>query len=165
MSGRGGKSPMVISGQVLGAETVVRRFAVSAPATARNRVRTAIRFLGYSLQRLVVTTNLAGGVLNKRTGRLQRSVNTRFSEANDVFQSGTGTKLVYGRAWELGFQTRAFDIYPKAAQALAWPGSVHPVKVVHRRAASHAARPWLRPGLESMRPEVKEVLTLAMRGL
>jgi hypothetical protein len=165
MKGRGGPSPMVISGRVIGAEAVVRRFAVSAPESARSRVRTAVRFLGLSLQRLVVTTNLAGGVLNKRTGRLQRSVNTRFAESGDVFRSATGSKLVYGRAWELGFQTRAFDIYPKAAQALAWPGGIHPVKVVHRPAASHAARPWLRPALESMRPEVNKVLKLAMRGL
>lgn len=155
----------IIQGRVIGAEAVERKFLITAPEDARTRVRLAIRGLGLTLQASVVGGALNGGVLNRRSGRLARSVNTRFSEAGDTISSRTGTTLIYGRAWELGFHVPERDIYPVNGGALFWPGAAHPVKHVHQPARTQAARPWLRPTLETMRPTIKATLSLAMRGL
>ncbi len=157
--------PIAIQGTILGGETVTQKFLTVAPEEVRVRVRLAIRGLGYTLQRAVVSGTLNGGVLNRRSGRLARSVNTRFTEEGDVFRSLTGTALVYGRAWELGFNVPERDIYPVKAGALFWPGASNPVKHVHQSARHQAARPWLRPPLVAMRPVIKETLAIAMRGL
>ena len=155
----------LITGRVIGSEAVQHRFRIAAPEEARARVKAAIRGLGYSLQAAVVGGTLAGGVLNRRSGRLARSVNTRFQESADTYRSLTGTALVYGRAWELGFHVPARDIVPVNAQALFWPGASHPVRAVHQPARTQAARPWLRPPLEAMRPVIRATLSAAMRGL
>jgi hypothetical protein len=55
---------------------------------------------------------LSGQVLGKRSGRLVRSINTRFTDTEYSSTSSTGTALKYGRFWELGFhglvQVKAF---------------------------------------------------------
>jgi hypothetical protein len=155
----------LIQGRVIGGEAVERKFLTVAPQEVRVRVRAAIRGLGYTLQSAVVGGTLNGGVLNRRSGRLARSVNTRFIEEGDVFRSLTGSALVYGRAWELGFHVPERDIYPVKAGALFWPGASHPVRHVHQPARDQAAKPWLRPPLNAMRPVIKETLAAAMRGL
>lgn len=155
----------MISGRVVGVERVAQRLTIDIPANARDRLMKAVYGLGYTLEAKIKTGNLAGIVLNKRTGRLQRSVNTRNTQQGQTFTSTVGTKLIYGRAWELGFTTPAFDIVPKRKQALSWPGASHPVRRVHMPARTQAARPWLRPALEAMRPEIRQTIENAMRGL
>ena len=154
----------ILSGRVIGVQEVKKRLLFTLPDISRKRTKGTVRALGLQLQATVVTTNLAGVVLNKRSGRLQRSVNTKFNQPTaNSFRSATGTKLVYGRAWELGFSTPAFDIVPKNREALAFNGVV--VKSVHRPATTQAARPWLRPALQAMGPTIQRSLSEAMRGL
>lgn len=149
---------------VIGSASVSSRLGSRIPAAVRANVGRTIRMLGLSLERRVKLQKLAGQVLNRRTGRLVRSVNTRFRETQDRFESSTGTALSYGRAWELGFVRPAVEIRARFKQALYWSGASHPVRVVRQPARKVAARPWLRPALNEMRPEVKRELTLALRG-
>lgn len=158
-------SPL-ISGRVIGAEEVVRRFAVVAPAAVRERVAVTVQTLGLTLQREVVQGLNAGTWgLRTRHGRLARSINTRFRATETEFRSSTGTRVKYGRAWELGFDLPERDIYPKNAEALFWPGASHPVKHVHQPARHQAARPWLKPPLVAMSPVIQRGIADALRGL
>jgi len=148
---------------ITGGTQYLARLAVGQGVTAR--VRGAIRRMGYELERKVKLEKLNGQVLNRRTGLLARSINTRFVSMPDSETAIVGTNLVYGRAWELGAKIPAFDIVPKFKKALHWPGAKHPVKVVHMPARKMLARPFLRPSLAEMRPRIHEELALAMRGI
>jgi hypothetical protein len=152
----------MIEGRVIGVESVVERFTLRAPETVRQQVSKAVRGLGLELERNVKSNQLNGGVLNRRTGRLARSVNTRFSASADVFSSKTGSNLGYGRIWELT-GIAPHDVVPVGAKALYWKGAAHPVKIVH--IPGQPPRPWLRPALDQMRPTVQRTLQQALRGL
>jgi hypothetical protein len=155
-----------IQGQVIGAEKVIHNFGVIIPNKAAQRVKAAVRGLGLGFQRRVVEgLNMGRYGLQTDKGGLARSVNTKFSETADTFQSDTGTPKNYGRAWELGFSTPEYDIFPKRGGGLFWPGAAHPVKSVHRYARTNLARPWLMPEFKDYQPTIRDTLALAMRGL
>lgn len=90
-----------ITGRILGAETVQRRF-LTANDKIRGRVRTEVRSLGVDLQRRVKENKLTGQKLRVRTGRLRRSINMQVKEAWDSIQGSVGTNVSYGRRFELG---------------------------------------------------------------
>jgi hypothetical protein len=155
-------SPIIITGRVVGAEMVTERLSVLAPTNALERMRATVRALGYQLEARVKTVSLAGNPLNRRTGALARSVNTKFVSTPSSETASTGSNKSYGRIWELT-GTRAFTIVPRNKKALFWPGAEHPVASVFHPA--QAPRPWLRPRLEEMRPEIHAAITRAMAGL
>lgn len=151
---------VVITGKVIGAERVVQKFSGLVPAALRKNVSEEVRALGLTLERRVKLDKLEGQVLHRRSGRLVRSVNTQFSEPTpDTFTSSTGTRLVYGRAWELGFHgtvnVRGFERRTKGG-AVAFVRS-------HTRRANMTARPFLRPTLDEMRPLIRERIQAAVR--
>ena len=152
----------LIEAQVVGAVQVSQFLGITVPAAVRGRVSDAVRVAGYMIQRRAVTVELSGGVLNHRSGRLQASVNTRFTATNNTFVSTVGSALFYGRIWEL-FGIRARIILPVSKKALAWPGGLHPVKRVSIPAQSK--RPWLKPALEAMRPTITRSITAAVQGI
>lgn len=156
---------ITVTGKIIGVEAVTRELATAAPKRAVTRLRRTVRALGLTLQRNVVLEKLQGGVLNKRSGRLARSINTRFTDTDASSTSTTGTALIYGRAWELGFTVPARDIFPKRAGALFWPGAAHPVRKVHQNARTEAPRSFLRSALEELRPQILRDLSAAMEGL
>lgn len=145
-----------ISGSVVGAERVVRRFSVTIPAEVRRRVGLTVRELGLTLERKVKLEKLQGQVLGRRTGRLVRSINTAYRETPETFTASTGTRLVYGRAWELGFHgivhVREFTRQGALVRA-------------HTRRVDMNARPFLRSTLDEMRPVIRERIAAAFRGL
>lgn len=155
----------LLKARIVGATEVSARLEVQIPETMRERLGATIRRLGLSLERKVKLEKLEGQVLHRRSGRLVRSVNTRYRETKGRFESSTGTKLVYGRAWELGFYVPARIIVPRHAKALYWPGARHPVRKVMQKARTVPARPWLTPALAEMDSLVRDELRLALRDL
>ncbi len=158
-------SEELVTGQVIGAEAVALRLGLLAPTGARERVSNTVKTLGFMLERKVVLEKLNGQVLKRQTGRLARSINTRFSQDGDTYTSSTGTALVYGRAWELGFHIPARVIEPKSKKALFWPGAAHPVRRVNQPARDVAARPFLRPALLELAPTIRSMLTKSLEGI
>lgn len=149
----------MLTARVIGAERVVTRLRSDRPERIRNAVRREVYTLGLTLERRVKLEKLMGQVLNRRTGRGVRSINTRFSEPKaDTFVSSTGTNLWYMRLWELTGHT-SYNVFPKFKKALFWKGARHPVHHVHIPA--EAARPFLRPTLREMRPEIRRRLIAA----
>ncbi len=157
-------APIVITGQVLGAESVVARF-LSAPDRVRGAVREEVHRLGLELLTRVKRDKLNGQVLRHRTGRLGRSINEQFSENGDSFQSRVGTNLSYARFWEKGFHG------PQAIRAhmrrisQAYGRSIPPMTInvsAHTRQVNQPARPFLVPSLEEMRGTIRARLLQAM---
>lgn len=146
--------PIRITAQVVGAVQVETRL-LYASSRVREFVGQEIERLSTRLQRKVKEEKLSGQVLKRRTGRLSRSINKRIVRGPDYIEGRVGTNVGYGKDWELGFHLPARDIYPVKAQALFWPGASHPVAHVHQAARDVAARPFLRPSLEEMRPEIQ----------
>lgn len=155
----------MLTGRVVGAVEVQARLGRRIPAAIRANVSAAVRRLGLSLERKIKLEKLEGQVLHRRTGRLVRSVNTRFTDGGSRFESSTGTALSYGRAWVLGFDVPERTIVARKAKALYWPGAKHPVRSVHQKARHQAARDWLRPALREMKPQIRAELKEALRGI
>lgn len=153
---------MNIQTTVVGAERVRLQLGTEIPNTALSRLRAVIRGLGYELQRNVQTDKLSGGVLNRRSGRLARSINTSFSSTPTSETASVGTSLSYGRIWEVT-GSKAFVIVPKNKKALFWPSARHPVKrVLH---PAQAPRPFLAPALEELGPRIRSELESVVLGL
>ena len=155
-------APIVITGTVVGAERVVQRLSITSPTVARERLKLAIRKLGYQLQATVMTNQLNGGVLQRRSGRLARSINTRFVDAANESTAFVGTNLLYGRIWELT-GSRAFTMVPRFKRALFWPGAANPYRSAFHPA--QAKRPFLKPALEQMRGNIHATIGDAMKAL
>jgi phage gpG-like protein len=151
-----------IRGTVIGAETVVGRLSVLYPERALQRLRDAVRALGFLLERKVKLEKLSGQVLKRQSGRLVRSVNTKFVDTNTSSTAIVGTSLKYARIWELT-GSREFTIVPVNKRALYWPGAPHPVASVTHPA--QAPRPFLKPALAEMRPTIRATLERAMHNL
>lgn len=151
-----------IGGSIVGGEQVVSRLRLTYPDTSVRRVRDAVHALGLLLERTVKLQKLSGQILKRRSGRLVRSINTRFIDTSTSSTAITGTSLKYGRIWELT-GSREFTIVPKDKKALFCPGARHPVKSVLHRAQS--PRPFLKPTLEEMRPTIRATLERAMMNL
>lgn len=158
----GGGGPISITGTVVGAEAVIAQLGGAMPGQAIARMRDAVHALGFLLERKVKLEKLSGQILNRRSGRLNRSINTRFIDTATSSTASVGTSLKYGRIWELT-GSKAFTIVPVNKKALFWPGAAHPVRSVFHPA--QAARPFLRPSLEEMRPTIKSTLARAMQNL
>lgn len=159
-------APIVLSGQVLGAERVAARLSNAGPRV-RERVRTEVQRLGLELLRKVKAEKLTGQVLNVRTGRLRRSINQRIMDAGGEITTSVGTNVSYGRFWELGFQgaQQVRQHLRTVTQAFGRP--ISPVEAsvgAHTRNVNQAPRPFLQSSLDEMRAEVRQRLLVAVQG-
>lgn len=77
----------------------------------------------------------AGDGILRDSGRLASSLHYQMEGDTLLF----GTNVEYAEYQQLG--TDPYDIRPKSAKALAWPGAAHPVAVVHHPGLP--ARPFI----------------------
>lgn len=139
-----------ITTTVVGAAEVVGKFSRAA-AEARPALRKRVQGLGIKLQRKIKSEKLSGQVLRAPSGRLRRSINEQTTETAAAVQSSVGTNVVYGAAWELGFDRRVGPGARGGLRArLGGGGTRH-----------YGARPFLRPALVEMRPEIVTTLQAA----
>jgi phage gpG-like protein len=145
-----------VTATVVGAAEVQAKFA-GAAEKARPLLRSRVQRLGLELLRKVKAEKLSGQVLHVQTGRLRGSVNEQTTDEGAAIVSSVGTNVVYGAAWELGFD-RAIG-----------PGSRGGVRnpVRHSKAAAAAGtrhygpRAFLGPSLAEMRDRVFAQLSAA----
>lgn len=162
-----------ITGTVVGGAQVELRM-LTASERVRLRLREDVQRLGIQLQGKVRTDYLTGQSLRVRTGRLRTSINERTTETATSITSSVGTKVPYGRAWELGFfgvvavkahvrKVKARSTFgrwedKKRTKTSQGVGFVRP----YSRRVSMKARPFLRPALEMMRPTIVATLRKSM---
>lgn len=152
----------MIVATVTGAAEVERSLSVLAE-DARVRVRETVQGLGLEVLRLVKEDFLTGRALHVRSGRLRRSVNERTTESAGEIASSVGTNVAYARVWELGFS--GTESVRAHTRRIGKTGIVAQVRAFQRE-VNVAARPFLAPALEEMRPRVVAELRKAVgRGI
>lgn len=158
----------MISGYIVGDRQLIARMS-AMPDDLRRGVEQTVKALGFELQSRVQVQKLTGQVLKVRTGRLKRSISpsagadsrSRYEQQGDASYYYVGTNVSYGAAWEYG--AKACDIVPVKAKALRFEinGQVFFRKRVHKPA--QAARPFLAPALQEMRPMIEEQLAAVLK--
>jgi hypothetical protein len=95
--------------------------------------------------------------LKNDTGNLMNRTLSVLLASRDGFK--TGTNVEYGRAWELGFTRPSVTIFPKRAKALRF--QIGGKTVFAKRATlppkTFPARPWLKPAIDAMMPELQQM--------
>jgi hypothetical protein len=134
----------------------------------------------YQRVRRAVERNITGRVLHGKVGGpLFKSIGS----VSRVFENGfnIGTNLIYGRAWELGFHRKAYDIFPVRARILAIPIEVaesggyfrdirgrfttHVIfrPRAHIPAQTFPAKPFIKPAIDENRERIQKDLISAVR--
>ena len=163
----------MITGAVIGGGALLARFP-RIPDAVRTEVKATVQKLGHRLEGEVKAQFLTGQSLKVRTGRLRSSI-THGAEGPLSRQESTptseiyyvGTNIKYGRAWELGFTVPAMTIRPVKAKALHFMIGGKDVFAMSANIPGRtvAARPFLKPELEAMRPLiVSEIRAALIRG-
>ncbi len=165
--------------KIIGAESVIARFE-GAPARLRMALIDTTLRLAYQAQRQVMDTKLSGQVLHVRSGRLRRSINVQSLTEGARVGASTGTNVVYGRFWELGFdgtenvsahtrQLGSRNVYdvtrlPSGRLRRVQAGSGVAFVRAHPRRVNVSPRPFLSVVLEEMRAQARQDMTAAARG-
>ena len=154
----------MITSWLEGDRQIEARFERIEPSL-RAELRRTVEMLAIKLVAHAQADYLSGQALGVRTGRLRRSI-TEVTTATDTSVSASvGPNLQAGKyaaAWEFGFDRKV------GAGARGGPRTLlgrsrerymlkHPPGIKH-----YAARPYMRPALADMRPQIIEAITKAV---
>jgi phage gpG-like protein len=145
----------MIKAWLVGGDELVAKFT-SFSDVFRDELQTCIKTLTMDLVKKVKEEKLSGQVLNRKTGRLSRSITPEFEFSANSAYGIVGTNVAYGRAWELGF-TREVGAGARGG----------PRAMLEREKAryfakhppgnkTYAARPFLKSALDEMRDQIQE---------
>jgi phage gpG-like protein len=129
----------------------------------RAELRRAVERLAPTLAG-IVKDKLSDDVLRVRTGRLRRSITYAVREEPGGVYGTVGTNVEYARFHELGFHgTQSVrEHLRKVTQGFGKAANSKMVKVrAHERHVDYAGRPFLRPSLEQLQPEITAELEKA----
>lgn len=160
--------PIHITGVVVGAERTVLRLRARGDR-AREIVRRHVQRAGIGVQNVTKFDYLSGQALHKRTGRLINSINEQTVDAGNLITSTVGTKVSYGRFWELGFhgtehvrehirRMKGGNIKQGRKITALGIGFVR----AHDRRVNQSARPFLKPALAKSRPAITREMNAAV---
>lgn len=161
----------MITGTIVGGSELIARLG-RMPAAVKAEVDMTVQKLGFELERRVKVDYLTGQVLKVRTDRLRGSISvatakqpgdsrSRFEATGTTSFAYVGTNVSYGVMWSKGIA--AHDIVPVKAKALRFEIGG---EILFRKRVSipaQAARPFLEPALESMRPLIMSELESALK--
>ena len=152
----------MITGWLIGDKRVIAKLD-GLPDRLQSALQKRVETLALKLLVKVKAEKLSDQVLKVQTGRLRRSINERV-ETNGTRVTGiVGTNVVYGRAWELGFDRKigaGARGGPRtlSGKALDTYFAKHPPGTKH-----YEPRSFLRSALEEMRPQIEKELGLIVR--
>ena len=149
----------MIQATLVGGRELIIKFE-KFPGSLRAKLESTIKSLTFDLAKKVKQDFLSGQVLQRRTGRLSRSITTSFENDNDSFKGIVGTNVAYGAYHEFGFtgQETVKTFQRKMTMAFGRP-LIKPLIVQVRsftRNVNYKPHPFLRPALEEMRPEIEK---------
>lgn len=104
---------------VTGQDAVVRMM-VAVRDGARQRLIDTMGKVGFDIQQHVMTQKLSGQVLNRRTGRLRNSINSRVETGASSISASVGTGVQYAAAHEYGIQRNVVVTVHHRMQTMAW---------------------------------------------
>lgn len=140
----------------------VKLWLANMPASIRQRLEDAIYGLTERLRTHVVRDKLVGQVLNRRTGRLGQSIQSRIENARShitgyVYSSGD---VKYAAIHEYGGRTPPHVILPKNKKALHFNG-IFATRVNHP-GSQMPERSFLRSSLADMKNEIMQRMERAV---
>lgn len=155
----------MLKAQIIGGKETAARLQATTPKLIGALDRKVME-LTIKLQGKVKATKLSGQVLNVITGRLRRSINTRFEGQGSGVSSGyVGTNVSYARPHEQGFKGVVNVKQHLRMQKVAWGKPIEPRQVTVAAHPMHMNIPgksFLRSALDEMRPEVLASLQRAV---
>jgi phage gpG-like protein len=125
------------------------------PMQIRELVRKCIAKLTFKLLAKVKQDKLTGQVLNRRTGRLSRSVNADFKD--DGMTGVVGTNVEYAAVHELGLEVVIKSHMRMMKQAFGRPVEERLVQV-RQHTVNFPEKSFLRSALKDMGPEIRDAL-------
>ena len=155
----------MIDGYLVGDREAVARFTTFGPELQAQLVKRVSR-LALALQKRVQETKLSDQVLHVRTGRLRRSINSRVEEDGASVYGFVGTNVAYGKRHELGFSGTENVKAHSRLMTVAFGRKVKDPRQISVRAFSRQikrSRPFLRPALAEMKPEIVKGMEQALR--
>lgn len=93
----------MIQGTVIGGDAAIAKYD-NMPQRLKAELRVGIGRAALLVQVQSKQNKLSGQVLNVKTGRLRRSINTKITETDTGVQGSVGTNVEYAHAHEYGFQ-------------------------------------------------------------
>lgn len=151
----------MIRGTIIGGEHAIASFD-RMPDRLRAELKTGITRATLLVQRESKENKLSGQVLNVRTGRLRRSINTEVSAEADRVVGTVGTNVEYAAAHEYGF---AGIVTVREHLRRAVSGQDSTVRT-HTRRMNLAERSFLRSALADMADPIRrEFEAAAQRAL
>lgn len=141
----------------------VKLWLANMPEKIQKRLEDAIFGLTEQLRTHIVRDKLIGQVLNRRTGRLGQSIQSRIERATNhitgyVFSSGD---VKYAAIHEFGGRTPPHVIYPKTAKALYFNGIF--AKKVNHPGSQMPERSFMRSSLADMKTEIMQRMERAVK--
>lgn len=154
----------MIKGEYIGYDAIQRRFKDQADRIPMGLTRAVTR-LTLMLLRDVKENKLTGQVLNVRSGRLRRSINSRMEgEGTNEVKGTVGTNLVYGRPHEYGFSgtVQVREHLRTIVQAFGKPiGPVQVTVKAHKMTMKLPEKSFLRSALRDLEPRIDDELRKA----
>ena len=141
---------------VTGQHAVVRMM-VAVKDGARQKLIDVMAKVGFDIQQHVTTQKLSGQVLNRRTGRLRNSINSRVTTGPSEVSASVGTGVQYAAAHEYGVQRNVVVTVHHRMQTMAWGKPMkNPREVLVNQHVAHMNLPE-RSFLRSSLQDKKEV--------
>lgn len=145
---------------VTGQDNVIRMM-VAVREGVRARMLDVMQVVGFDMEAYVKEQKLSGQVLNRRTGRLRNSINSKVEDRTTAVASRTGTGVWYGKVHEYGFQGTVDVPAHERMQTMAFGRPMTPRKVLvraHPMRVNLPEKSFLRSSLRERGPvEVKRI--------
>jgi len=156
----------MISAWLEGDQETIARFTLFG-ANLRTQLEKKVRSLTMDLVKKVKEEKLSGQVLNKKEGRLSRSITPSFESTDTGFTGIVGTNVSYAARHEFGF-TGSEDVKPftrMMTQAFGKP--VKSPRMIQVRAftrkVNYPEHSFLRSSLNEMREDIRAEIEQTVR--
>lgn len=153
--------------QIIGAERVSLHFRTIADGVSAKLQKT-MQAVATDVSAYVKDNKLAGQVLNRRTGRLSRSIFGRTSSSADSVSAEIGTNVVYAKVHEFGFQGTVSVPAHERMQTMAFGRSIQARMVTvraHPMRMNLPERSFLRSSLHETAPAEIDRIRASMHEL
>lgn len=148
----------IIAVRIKGDRELQRKFELT-PERLREEMRRGIGRAALMVARHSKQNKLSGQVLNVKTGRLRRSINTRMVESGDVIAGRVGTNVAYAKAHEFGWRGTVTVREHLRKTKSGFSATVR----AHSRQVILPERSFLRSALADMKPEIQREFESAVR--
>lgn len=146
----------LLTGYVVGDEALQASFH-RLPNDFQGALKTGVGRACLLVQKLTKEA-LSGYVLNVKTGRLRRSINTRIDEKPMSVQGIVGTNVQYAGVHEFGFQ----GVVPVREHLRKTVNGGQATVRAHNRSVDMPERSFLRSSLHRLQPEIRREIETAI---